>query len=240
MGNDWFEFKEFRIDQPENVFRVGTDGVLIGAWAAAKQPEVRTILDVGTGTGLIALMMAQRFPGAVIKAIEPDRPSFEAAEANVVTSKWSTSVEVINSSLQEFASGYSGKFDLIVTNPPFFTGSLKNPDPAKASFRHAGALNTSMILEHSRGIMAEGGLLSLILPWAEGNVLVAEAAATGLYCSRMVKVRPFSNSPFNRVLLEFSCERTHPSVKILTVGHPSKGGYSRDYMELTGEFYLNF
>lgn len=240
MGNDWFEFRQFRIDQPENVFRVGTDGVLLGAWAAAEHCRVGTILDVGAGTGLIALMLAQRFPGAIITAIEPDKTSYEAAKANVAASKWSSSVEVINSSLQEFAVSCGGKFDLIVTNPPFFTGSLKNPDPVKASFRHTVELTTSAILEHSKSIMAECGLLSLILPWAEGNVMIAAAAAAGLFCSRMVKIRPFHNSPFNRVLVEFSYKRTHPSVKILTTGHPAKGGYSRDYIGLTKEFYLNF
>lgn len=272
MANDYFEFKHFRINQPGNVFRVGTDGVLLGAWAGAEAaggigrsisatgrslPDVvgsipgsgrsipgsiRSILDVGTGTGLIALMLAQRFPGASVTAIEPDKASFEAAEANLAASKWSSSVEVINSSLVEFASSCSGEFDLIVSNPPFFTGSLKNPDPVKASFRHSDSscLSTAIILEQSRRLMTKDGLLSLILPWAEGNVMIAEAASSGLYCSRMVKIRPFHNSPFNRVLLEFTSERTSPSVKILTMGHPAKGGYSRDYIDLTKEFYLNF
>ena len=244
MANDYFEFKHFRINQPGNVFRVGTDGVLLGAWAGAEAAggTVGSILDVGTGTGLIALMLAQRFPGASVTAIEPDKASFEAAALNVAASKWSNSVEVINSSLQEFALSCSGEFDLIVSNPPFFTGSLKNPDPVMASFRHSdsGDLTTAIILEHSRRLLAESGLLSLILPWAEGNVMIAEAATMGHYCSRMVKIRPFHNSPFNRVLLEFTSERTSPSVKILTMGHPAKGGYSRDYIELTKEFYLNF
>jgi tRNA1Val (adenine37-N6)-methyltransferase len=240
MGNDWFEFKEFRIDQPENVFRVGTDGVLLGAWAGAKNDGVKRILDVGTGTGLIALMMAQRFPDAVITAIEPDKTSYEASKANVAASKWSSSIEVINSSLQEFASGCPGRFDLIVTNPPFFAGSLKNPDPVKASFRHAGELTTSVILEHSKSIMAGGGLLSLILPWTEGNVMIAEAAASGIYCNRMLKVRPLHVAKFNRLLLEFTTKKEPPSVRILTIGHQSHGGYTRDYIELTREFYLNF
>lgn len=239
MGNDWFEFRQFRIEQPENVFRVGTDGVLLGAWAGGESDSVRSVLDIGTGTGLIAIMMAQRFPGASVVAIEPDRASFEAAAANVAASKWSRSVEVINSSLHEYAGTCSRKFDLIVTNPPFFTGSLKNPDPVKASFRHAGELTPATILEQSRGIMAEGGLLSLILPWAEGNVMVAEAATTGLFCSRMLKVRSLSGSPFTRLVLEFASTRVTPSVKILTMGHPSHGGYTRDYIELTRQFYLN-
>jgi len=240
MGNDWFEFREFRIDQPENVFRVGTDGVLLGAWAAAEHTKVRTILDVGTGTGLIALMMAQRFPEAIITAIEPDRASFEAAKTNVAASKWHSSVKVINSSLQEFAVSCKGKFDLIVTNPPFFTGSLRNPDPVKASFRHAGELTTAAIIENSRRVMAERGILSVVLPWAEGNVMIAEAAASGLFCSGMLKVRPLHGSSFSRLLLEFTDRRVTPSVRILTMGHPSHGGYTRDYTELTSQFYLNF
>lgn len=242
MANDWFEFKQFRITQTDGVFRVGTDGVLLGAWAGAEQAVggIRSILDVGTGTGLIALMMAQRFPEATITAIEPDKASREVAVRNVNASPWAGSIEVLNVSLEEYSAKCTSRFDLIVTNPPFFSASLINPDPHKASFRHAGTLTSAAIIENSLRIMAEGGSLSVIMPWAEGNVMVAEAASAGLFCSRMVKVRSLHTSPFSRLLLEFSTRRVSPSVRILTMGHPSHGGYTNDYVELTRDFYLNF
>jgi tRNA1Val (adenine37-N6)-methyltransferase len=240
MGNDRFDFKQFTIRQPENVFRVGTDGVLLGAWAATGGSDPGRILDIGTGTGLIALMMAQRFPQASITAIEPDRDSYQTAAANVSMSPWPVAIGVLNLTLEEFAASTRDRFDLVVANPPFFRDALKNPDPAKAGFRHAGALTTKMIIDHSGALLREDGRLCMVLPWAEGNVFIAEAALKGLYCSAMVKVRPLPHSPFNRMLLEFTKDRRVPRVKILTLGHPSKGGYTEDYMDLTREFYLSF
>ena len=240
MGNDWFEFKHFRIDQQGDVFRVGTDGVLLGAWAAADSQRVKRILDIGTGTGLLALMLAQRFPGAAITAIEPHKSSWEVAVRNVRASPWAGTIEVLNTSLEEYSAHCTSSYDLVVTNPPFFSGSLKNPDPHKSSFRHAGELTTAAMIEDSLKVMTKEGVLSVIMPWAEGNVMVAEAAAAGLFCSRMVKVRPLHSSPFSRLLLEFTTLRVPPVVRILTMGHPSHGGYTNDYVDLTRDFYLNF
>ncbi len=240
MGNDRFDFKQFTIRQPENVFRVGTDGVLLGAWAATGGSDPGRILDIGTGTGLIALMMAQRFPQASITAIEPDRDSYQAAAANIRMSPWPEAIVVLDLAFEEFAASAGDRFDLVVANPPFFRDALKNPDPVKAGFRHAGSLTTKMIIDHSGALLTEDGRLCMVLPWAEGNVFIAEAALKGLYCSAMVKVRPLPHSPFNRMLLEFTKERSVPRVNILTIGHPSKGGYTEDYMDLTREFYLNF
>lgn len=237
MGNSWFEFRQFRIEQPGGVFRVGTDGVLLGAWAGASIRSPMRLLDVGTGTGLIAIMLAQRFPDARITAIEPDPESVSVAEINAAASPWSDRIEIINESLSAFTAGKPGVYDLIVSNPPYFSESLKNPDPRKASFRHAGTLTPDGLFKASEELLSPGGALCLIMPWAEGNVAVAAAAASGLYCNRMTRIRPLSASPFNRLLLEFVRTKTGCSVNILTTGHPSHGGYTRDYTELTRDFY---
>lgn len=240
MSNHWFEFRQFRIDQPAGVFRVGTDGVLLGAWAGAGRSDAVSILDIGTGTGLIALMLAQRFPQALITAIEPDKESFEVATGNATASPWHDRITVINSSLDEYLSSGPEEYNLIVSNPPFYNHALKNPDPRKASFRHSGSLSVNDIVAAARSLLAGTGALSLVLPWAEGNVAVANAALAGLYCSRMTKVRPLAASPFNRLLLEVEREKPGCAVNILTLGHPSHGGYTRDYIELTRDFYPGF
>ncbi|MBE0675098.1 MAG: methyltransferase [Bacteroidales bacterium] len=240
MGNDYFEFKQFRITQPQNVFRVGTDGVLLGAWAGSESIGVKRILDVGTGTGLLALMMAQRFPEASVTAIEPESESFRAAWQNVSDSKWKPRIEVLNLSFNDYVDTYPGKFDIIITNPPFFKSSLRNPDPVKAGFRHVDTLSFEMITSLSKKLLDDNGRLCIVLPWAEGNVFIANAVFDGFFCSRMAKVRPLLNSRFNRLLLEFTGVKCTPVVNILTLGHPSHGGYSVDYRDLTKEFYIYF
>jgi tRNA1Val (adenine37-N6)-methyltransferase len=238
MGNNYFKFKQFTINQNNDVFRVGTDGVLLGAWTGTE--GVRSVLDIGTGTGLIALMLAQRIPDATIVALEPDEESFLCAEANVKKAGADGAITLKRADLISFAQENDTIFELIITNPPYFSDSLRNPDPVKAGFRHSFSLPSSEIISFAVRFLSENGRLSLILPYTEGNVFVAEAALSGLYCIRMTKVRALHNSDPNRLLLEFSRQRKPLSVKILTIGHPAHGGYTAEYKDLTKEFYLNF
>ncbi len=224
MGNNYFKFKQFTINQNNNVFRVGTDGVLLGAWTGTE--GVSSVLDIGTGTGLIALMLAQRIPDARIIAIEPDEESFTYATANVKKAEADSVITLKKGDLSSFAVENETIFDLIVSNPPYFSDSLRNPDPVKAGFRHSYSLPPSEIIGFAVRSLSEDGRLALILPYAEGNVFVAEAAFSGLYCSRMTRVRSVNNSDPNRLLLEFSRHRKQLSVKILTIGHPDHGGYT--------------
>lgn len=238
MANNYFKFRQFSINQSGNVFRVGTDGVLLGAWADTAGAS--TVLDIGTGTGLLALMMAQRIPDGFITAIEPDEESYRCATSNIQSSGWSSRIEVINNSLKDFAHDSRGQFDLIISNPPYFSESLKNPDAQKAGFRHSNSLPHEEIISFARKELCDNGRLSLILPYAEGNVFIAGAAIAGLYCTRMTKVRSLQGSPVKRLLLEFSRKNHSPVVKILTTGHPDHGGYTMEYKELTKDFYPGF
>jgi len=238
VGNNYFKFKRFTINQNPEVFRVGTDGVLLGAWVGTG--GVGTVLDIGAGTGLIALMLEQRIPDAHITAIEPDEKSYQCGLGNIRKSGKESKISIVNVALNDFLPEINTQYDLIVTNPPFFANSLRNPDNTKAGFRHSFSLPASEIINFAMKFLAERGRLSLILPYAEGNVFVAEAAIAGLFCLRMTKVRSLSDSIPGRLLLEFSRQRGTTSVKILTLGHPDHGGYTEDYKELTKEFYLNF
>jgi len=234
MANNYFSFKQFTIYQDRCAFKVGTDGVLLGA--SADISGVRTILDVGTGTGLVALMLAQRGE-AEITAIEPDPASFEQACSNVESSRWKGRIKVINTSLQDYLA-VSAKFDLIVSNPPFFSDSLKNPDPGKATARHNDTLNNEDLLKGTERLMAEGGRLQVIMPYAEGNILIAEAQAFGLYCNNILKIRPLPTSEVRRMILTFTREKSKPHESFLTIEHGKRHEFTEEYKNLTRDFYL--
>lgn len=236
MSNTYFNFKQFTINQDRCAFKVGTDGVLLGACADVKGR--RKILDIGTGTGLIALMLAQRCD-AQITAIEPDNESFIQASENVKFSKWSSRIKVENYTLQDYIPA-GAKFDLIVTNPPYFIDSLKNPDTAKSITRHNDNLTHSDILKAADRLIDQNGILQLIMPYDEGNIFIAEAYGYGLFCSNILKIRPTPSSEIRRLILGFSREKGKPAEQFLTIETGKRHDFTDDYLSLTKDFYLNF
>jgi tRNA1Val (adenine37-N6)-methyltransferase len=236
MSNSYFNFKQFTIYQDRCAFKVGTDGVMLGA--CADVTGRKNILDIGTGTGLVALMLAQRCD-AEIFAIEPDRDSFVQASENVKLSKWNNRIKIDNCTLQEYFPGKI-KFDLIVTNPPYFIDSLRNPDPAKSIARHNVSLTHSDVLEGTDRLLEEEGLLQLILPYDEGNIFVAEAQGYGFYCSNILKIRPTPSSEIRRLILGFSRKKSKPGEKFLTIETGKRHDFTGDYVSLMKDFYLNF
>ena len=267
MRNNWFDFKQFRIVQDRSAFRVGTDGVLLGAWASFAGRE--RILDAGTGTGVIAIMAAQRSNAAII-AIEPDMLSAEEACVNVKASRWSDRISVENITLQVFAessekqnnpdnqeyqenqgksgsqrepgkSGFQGiQFDMLVTNPPFFTDSLHNSDRRLSNARHNITLSQLDLIESAEKLLSPAGVLSLILPWEEGRAFITTAACYGFYCNRITRVRSLPSLPAHRLLMEFSKERTPFQSDWLIISNGERKDYTVEYRELTKEFYLEF
>jgi tRNA1Val (adenine37-N6)-methyltransferase len=236
MANNYFSFKQFTIRQDKCAFKVGTDGVLLGAYADVA--GAKRILDIGTGTGLIALMLAQRCE-AEIAAIEPDRDSYEQACSNIESSRWSSRVKAENTYLQNFKPA-GIRFDLIVTNPPFFTNSLKNPDPVKAAARHKDTLSSDELLKGVTRLMAEDGRLQVIMPYAEGNIFIAEAQAYGLYCNNILKIKPLPSSEVMRLILTFSRHRQKVKESFLTIEHGARHDFTELYINLTKDFYLKF
>jgi len=236
MPNTYFGFKQFTVYQDKSAFKVGTDGVLLGACADVTGAEI--ILDIGTGTGLIALMLAQRCEGE-ITGIEPDRDSFEQAHQNVEWSKWKERIKIENTDLQSFNPGNT-KFDLIVTNPPYFINSLKNPDSGKAASRHNDTLKNEELLKGVNRLMAEGGRLQVIMPYVEGNIFIVEAQEYGLYCSNILKIRPLPTGEIKRLILTFTRERKKATEKFLTIEHGKRHEFTGEYINLTKDFYLKF
>ena len=236
MANDYFSFKHFTIYQHRSAFKVGTDGVLLGACADIS--GVRSILDIGSGTGLISIMLAQRCD-AQITAIEPDYESFKQTCENISCCDWHNRITVEHSDLQNFNSKHE-KFDLIVTNPPYFSDSLKSPDSRRSAARHNDSLTTVEILEGVLKLLNDDGRLQLIMPYVEGNVFIAEANKYGLYCNNILKIKPLPNAEIRRLILTFSRFQKKPIEKLLTIERGSRHEFTEEYINLTKDFYLKF
>jgi tRNA1Val (adenine37-N6)-methyltransferase len=236
MANNYFNFKQFTVYQDKCAFKVGTDGVLLGAYADIS--SAKRILDIGTGTGLIALMLAQRCD-AIITAIEPDQDSFSQACRNIKESKWSSRVNAENFSLQKFFPGEE-KFNIIVTNPPYFAGSLKNPDSVKAATRHNSDLGNNDLLTGIRRLLSDDGKFHIILPYAEAHVFIADAQAYGFYCNDILKIRSLPASEIRRMIMTFTRQRQRPTEKFLTIEHGKRHEFTEEYINLTRDFYLKF
>jgi tRNA1Val (adenine37-N6)-methyltransferase len=235
MSNSYFDFKQFSIRQDKSAFKVGTDGVLLGA--CADLTGVNRILDIGSGTGLIAIMLAQRCNAGIV-ALEPDNESFIQCLENVGKCRWKERIRVENTTLQGYKA--DEKFDLIVTNPPYFSDSLKNPDPRKAASRHNDLLPNGELLEGVSGLMAEDGRLQVIMPYVEGNLFIAEASVFGLYCNSILKIRPLPTAEIKRMILTFCHQKLRTAEKFLTIEYGKRHEFTEEYINLTKEFYLKF
>jgi tRNA1Val (adenine37-N6)-methyltransferase len=235
MPNNYFQFKQFTITQNGPVFKVGTDGVLLGA--AADVSESHRILDIGAGTGLISIMLAQRC-NAEIVALEPDYDSFMQLNENVDNCNWKERIKAVNCTLQDYQPG--NRFDTIVSNPPFFIDSLKNPDPVKSSSRHTDSLSQDDILQKMSELLEDTGTLQLILPYAEGNIFIAKSAGFDLFCNKLVKVKPLPASEVKRLIMIFSRTRTILHESFLTIETGPRHNYTDEYKELTSRYYLKF
>jgi tRNA1Val (adenine37-N6)-methyltransferase len=239
MANSYFRFKQFVIRQDRCAMKVGTDGTLLGAWVAVS--GCRSILDIGTGTGLIALMLAQRNSEAVIDAVEIDGDACSQAKENADNSPFARRVCIIRSSFEDYASGTTSKYDLLVSNPPYFVRSLKNPDPQRFIARHTDSLSLDDILSKGRDLLTPAGRIALILPAGREEELKRIADANGLYITRLTAVVPLSGAGVKRVLAELSTSCLYSSCVTGTlIIEEACRRYSADYMELTKDFYLSF
>lgn len=230
---DTFRFKQFAIKQTQNVHRVGTDGVLLGAWVNIQ--STTCILDVGTGTGLIALMLAQRVQNAQIIALEPHFEAFSLAQENTAASPFSQRLSVLQCTLQQFQS--SENFDLIVSNPPYFENSLKPPTATRQQQRHADSLTPTDLLEGANRLLTPNGKLAVVLPIREGEKFIQIAQSFEFWPSRRCNLFTKASKPIERLLLELSKTKAtcmNESLTLLT----SEGNRSAEYQKLTSGFYL--
>ena len=254
-----FRFKRFEVINERSAMKVNTDGVLLGASMTVKSSD-RKLLDVGTGTGTIALMAAQRFFSAVqddvalldkveasqsmkIMAIDIDAISVEEASRNFSNSPWSESLNVRHTSLDEFSSSIAEsdseeRFDLIFSNPPYFDESLLAPEQRRCNARHtATGLSYRELLDFAADHLSDDGRISMVLPAETESALTRHARMNGLYLFRILRVRTVPRKNPTRIIAEFSRKRCDtPEDVVLTI--QNEGKYSEEYLSLTHDFYL--
>lgn len=237
MSNGSFAFKQFTIKQDKCAMKVGTDAVLLGAWISPNGSK--KILDIGTGTGIIALMLAQKSP-AHITAIDIDKDSTEQALLNVSESKF-RNIEVVNLSLQALVQSTDEKFNLIVTNPPYFIDSLKSTGGNRTIARHADLLPFEDLIAGVKKLLDEKGKFCLILPKNEAAIFRELAKQKGLYLSKLLRIRTRSDKDSEkRHIMQFEFKETEFSESTLIIESDRNMKYSEEYRELTKDYYLNF
>ena len=238
MSNDTFEFKKFKIKQDKCAMRVSTDAVLLGAWVSPNGSK--SILDIGTGTGVIALMLAQK-SNAAITAIDIDKDSTEQARVNVSQSIFCDKVKVVHSSFQELAKACTDKFNLIVTNPPYFIDSLKNTSDTRTTARHTDSLSFEDLINGVKKLLDQKGKFCLILPTKEALLFREMAQLKGLYLSKLLRIRTrMEKDSEKRHLMQFEFKESEFSESTLVIEADSHRNYTNEYKELTRDYYINF
>ena len=226
-----FRFKEFNIIQEKSAMKVGTDGVLLGSWVSCK--KLKNILDIGCGTGLITLILAQRNNKSNIIGIEIDKIASQEAQLNIINSDWKERIEIKNTSLQKFNT--KTRFDLIVSNPPFFPNNKSQQRRDIA--RRANKLSFEELIKNTSGLLAEKGTFSVIIPKDSEGYFCKIAASNRLYVNRVCYIKGNETSEVKRVMLEFSFIKSEVIEEQLTI-EKSRHKYTDKYIQLCKDFYL--
>ncbi|MBA4302170.1 MAG: methyltransferase [Cyclobacterium sp.] len=235
MGNSWFQFQQFRVHQDRCAMKISTDAVLLGSLAKAEKPE--KILDIGTGTGVIALMLAQRFPDSKITAIEIDPDAAVQATENFRESPFSERLELFHGRVQEFA--LRENYDLIVSNPPFFPHHLKSQDSKRNKALHTDELSFGELIEKTVLLLTKSGIFWVILPPRQMLDLEVLAERSGLYLQQKVTVQDSVEKPIHREIGSFSFSQADKKEGNIIL-KDSDSSHSRSYSALLSGFLLGF
>ncbi|MCL4857471.1 MAG: methyltransferase [Flavobacteriales bacterium] len=230
-----FQFKQFSIAQDLCAMKVGTDGVLLGAWTNIPNGA---ILDIGSGTGVIALMIAQRNNNSTIDAIDLNENAYLQTKTNAENCPWSNRIKAFHSSLQDFKP--DKRYQLIVSNPPFFVNSSKSQNEAKNTARHTDELSFDALLQSVASLLLPDGIFSVVLPFSAVSEFVELAKKYHLFLNRLCEVKPNLAKPPKRALMEFSFKQTTTQTESLTIETNQRHVYTLAYQNLTKDFYLEF
>ncbi len=231
-----FHFKQFTVRQDQCAMKVGTDGVLLGAWASlVHQPN--SILDIGAGTGLIALQLAQRSTAETIDAIELDENAYEQCVANFEGSPWADRLFCYHAGFDEFVDEIEDRYDLIVSNPPFYSEEMASGDSLRDQARQSSSLPFDELLKGVSKLLSERGLFSVIIPYKEEQRFLELAATSGLHPIRITRVKGNPKVEFKRSLMELGFQEVETYIDELVI-EEGRHQYTKEYIRLTEAFYL--
>jgi tRNA1Val (adenine37-N6)-methyltransferase len=235
MPNSYFQFKQFRIEQGQTAMKVTTEACLMGAWVASLDLQPARILDIGTGTGLLALMLAQRYDAA-IDAIELDVQAAEQARANFQGSPWADRLHMIQGDVRTFAAQTTESYDLIISNPPFFARHQLS-GKAKDQALHQESLSQQELLDAASKLLTREGSLAVLYPVYESGQLAELTQPMGFYRHHRMAFRDAPDRPLMREITVYSRQSSVSDHKVLTI-KSSSGGYSKAFEELLRAYYL--
>ena len=230
-----FQFKQFTVEDDRSSMKVGTDAVLLGSWAC---PENRLYtLEIGCGSGLISLMLAQKMKG-FITAIDIDKDSAEQAHQNFMASKWNNKLESIHTSLQQFLKQSYKKFDIIISNPPFFNNSLNSPYKNRTLSKHTNTLSYPELVKGIKKLLKQDGIVYIILPYEESKEFIFLMRKADFCLSKECLVIPKENKEANRILMEFSYKDSELTSEKLYIRNKDNS-YTEKYKQLCKDYYVN-
>lgn len=235
MNHKPFQFKHFSVKQDKCAMKVNTDGVLLAAWAQVN--SAKTILDIGTGTGVLALMMAQKNPEAIIDAIDIDVDAFRQAKENFTNSNWSDRLHAHHCSLQNFSP--DRKYDIIISNPPYFMDDLKTDNPQKNIAKHSVALNYAELIHGIDFLLNKNGSAFIAIPDFNYPLLMNEAEKHHLFVNNKTDVISIAGKAAYLSLIELSHKAAIVKETTLTISNPNNS-FTNEYIALTKDFYLKF
>lgn len=236
MSHSPFVFKQFKVNQEEPVFKVNTDGVLLAAWLKGK-PEGR-YLEIGCGTGVLSLMIAQKYPKANIESIDLLEKAVELTKQNIELNRpLSNHISCFKSDVKTFSD--SEGFDIIFSNPPYYSGDTLSDRPEEVLAKHDAGLNQVSLLESINRLSKPDTLFYVIYPFTEGNIMIDLAKTYGWFNTEKVEVKPNPFKPVHRLLLKFE-RKTSSTASSTLIILDEQNQFSEAYRELTKDFYLKF
>jgi len=236
MSNLPFVFKEFTINQNQCAMKIGTDAVLLGAWTSIEK-EPFSVLDIGAGTGVLALMLAQRSHAELIDAIEIDDTTYEQCVENFEASPWGNRLFCYHASLEEFVEEIEDTYDLILSNPPFYAEDFKTDNQQRDLARFSDAMPFGHLIESASKLLSEDGIFSVIIPFKEETIFISLAANFNLFPNRILHVKGNPTSDIKRSLIECSFRESTITINTLII-ETERHQYTSDYINLTKDFYL--
>lgn len=234
--NKPFSFKQFTVNQDQCAMKIGTDGVLLGAWTSIKKmPD--SILDIGAGTGILSLMLAQRTNAELIDAIEIDDSAYEQCVDNFEQSPWGDRLFCYHASLEEFVEEIEDKYDLIICNPPFYSEDYKTKNNQRDLARFQDAMPFEHLIESVSKLLSENGIFSVVIPFKEETLFVDLASKVNLFPNKKLHIKGNPESEIKRSLIEFSFRESETIIESLII-ETKRHQYTEDYINLTKDFYL--